>query len=278
MFEGRKLLIATKHEKEKVIAPILEKELGVKCILTTNFDTDQLGTFTGEVERLENPIATARKKCLLAMELTNTDLAVASEGSFGPHPTYYFISADDEFLIFIDKKNGLEIIVREISTETNFNGSDIKTEKDLMIFANNVNFPSHKLILRKSKDDFNSIIKGIDSEELLKKTFHQLKSSFNQVYVETDMRAMNNPTRMKVIEQATVKLVVKIKLVCPNCNAPGFGITDSKPGLPCELCGSPTKSAYSHISTCKKCGYLKEEKNPNGKKFESATYCDHCNP
>ena len=39
MFEPRKLIIATKYEKEKVIAPILEKELGVKLenpmILTT---------------------------------------------------------------------------------------------------------------------------------------------------------------------------------------------------------------------------------------------------
>lgn len=30
MYEGRNLLIARKHEKEKVIAPVLEKELAVK--------------------------------------------------------------------------------------------------------------------------------------------------------------------------------------------------------------------------------------------------------
>jgi hypothetical protein len=30
MFQNRKLLIATKHQKEKVIAPILENELGVQ--------------------------------------------------------------------------------------------------------------------------------------------------------------------------------------------------------------------------------------------------------
>ena len=120
MFKGRKLLIATKHEKEKVIAPILEKELGVSWFVINDFDTDELGTFTGEIERKDDPIITARKKCLLAIELTNCDLAVASEGSFGPHPTIYFVPADDEFLLFFDKKNDLEIIVRELSTETNF--------------------------------------------------------------------------------------------------------------------------------------------------------------
>ena len=67
MFKGRKLVIATKHEKEKVIAPILEKELGVKCFVAPDLDTDLLGTFTGEVERKDDPIITARKKCLIAM-------------------------------------------------------------------------------------------------------------------------------------------------------------------------------------------------------------------
>lgn len=31
-------------------------------------------------------------------------LGIASEGSFGPHPSMFFISADDEFLIYMDKK------------------------------------------------------------------------------------------------------------------------------------------------------------------------------
>ena len=54
MFEGRKLLIATKHKKEIVIAPILEKELGVTCFVAPDLDTDELGTFTGEVERRDD--------------------------------------------------------------------------------------------------------------------------------------------------------------------------------------------------------------------------------
>ena len=120
MFQDRKLIIVTKHEKEKAIAPFLEKSLGVSCFVNENFDTDILGTFTGEIERELDPIATARQKCLMAMELTNCDLGIASEGSFGPHPTIFFVSADDEFLIFIDKKNNLEIIARELSTATNF--------------------------------------------------------------------------------------------------------------------------------------------------------------
>jgi hypothetical protein len=278
MFKGRNLLIATKHEKEKVIAPILEKELGVKCLVSSDFDTDELGTFTGEVERKDDPITTARNKCLMAMELANCDLAIASEGSFGMHPTIYFAPADDEFLLFIDKKNDLEIIVRELSMETNFNGSEIKTEKELQEFARNANFPSHGLILRKSEDDCIEIVKGITDEEQLKNTFHHLITRYGAAYVETDMRAMYNPSRMKVIKKATRKLVEKIKSLCPKCESPGFGITDRKEGLPCEQCNFPTRSTLSFIYSCQKCDYKKVEQYPNGKQTEDPMYCDICNP
>ena len=278
MFKGRKLVIATKHQKEKVIAPILEKELGVKCFLVEDLDTDILGTFTGEVERIDDPIITARKKCLMAMEQSNCDLAVASEGSFGQHPTLYFVPADDEFLLFIDKKNNVEIIVRELSTDTNFNGAQIKTEVELKEFASHAKFPSHGLILRKSKDDFKNIVKGISEESQLKNVFYNLMSSEGTAYIETDMRALHNPTRMKVIEAATIKLAKKINSLCPNCQMPGFGITESKAGLPCKACNFPTNSIISHIYTCQKCFFSDEKKYPNGKQTEDPIFCDVCNP
>lgn len=69
MFKGRSLVIATKYEKEKVIASLLEDALGVVCFIQDGFDTDTLGAFTGEIERKLDPISTARKKCLRAMEV-----------------------------------------------------------------------------------------------------------------------------------------------------------------------------------------------------------------
>ena len=278
MFKGRKLIIATKHGKEKVIAPFLEQGLGVKCFVAIDLDTDKLGTFTGEVERNDDPLTTARNKCYMAMDLTNCDLAIASEGSFGPHPTIFFIPADDEILIFIDKINGLEIIVRELSTETNFNGSEIKTKEKLLEFAANANFPSHGLILRKSRYEFADIVKGITNVEELINVFNSLIDKFGTAYIETDMRAMYNPTRMKVIESVAKKLIKKINTLCPVCNMPGFGITNAKEGLPCELCNFPTRSTISYIYSCQKCNYKKEEKYPKGKQTEDPMYCDYCNP
>jgi len=278
MFKNRKLIIATKHEKEKVIAPLLEKSLGVSCFVNEDFDTDLLGTFTGEIERELDPVATARQKCLMAMELANCDLGVASEGSFGSHPTMFFVSADDEFLIFIDKKHNLEIVARELSTITNFNGKEIKTVEELLEFAHSVHFPSHGLILRKAKDDNTNIVKGITDINRLKEAFYKLLDEFISVYVGTDMRAMYNPTRMKVIEAVTQKLIDKINSLCPRCSKPGFGIIDAKSGLECSLCGSPTNSTLSYTYVCAHCQYTKEEMYPYKKTTEDPMYCDYCNP
>jgi hypothetical protein len=278
MFQGRRLIIATKHKKEQVIAPLLKKALQVVCFVNEDFDTDSLGTFTGEVERELDPISTARQKCLIAMEASNCDLGIASEGSFGPHPSVFFTSADDEFLIFIDKKNNLEIAVRELSLETNFSSEEIRTEKELMDFAQSVKFPSHGLILRKSKRDATDIIKGITDKNQLKEAFTKLISTSPSIYVETDMRAMYNPSRMRVIQRATKKMIEKINSCCPKCNIPGFGIVDSKKGLKCSLCNQATSSTLSHLYQCLYCDYSKERLYPNKKMSEDPMYCDYCNP
>lgn len=278
MFEGRKLIIGTKHKKENVIAPLLENNLGVTCFTPEYFDTDILGTFTGEIERKENPLITLRNKCLLAAEKYDCDLVVASEGSFGPDPSIFFVNADDEMVMFLDKKNDLEIVAREITTTTNFNGCEIKSEGELKEFAQLVLFPSHALILRNAKNSNKNIIKGITDWGTLITSYHEMVKVFGSAYCETDMRALYNPTRMKVIEKATVKLIEKIKSLCPRCGIPGFGISEVKQGLPCSLCQSPTRSTLSFISICSKCNYSAEIKYPHQKFSEDPMYCDVCNP
>ena len=106
MFAGRNLLIASKHKKERVIAPMVVEALGIKDVFISDFDTDSLGTFSGEISRKEDPITTLRNKCLKAMKLSDSDLAIASEGSFGPHPTFFFCAANEEFIILgvMDKR------------------------------------------------------------------------------------------------------------------------------------------------------------------------------
>lgn len=278
MFEDRKLLIATKHQKERVIAPLLEEALGVSCVVAEQFDTDALGTFTGEVEREADPVTTARKKCEMALEMYGYDLAVASEGSFGPHPVLGFVPADEEFLLLLDKKNSLEVVARKLSLETNFAGEEVSTEEQLLTFAAEARFPSHALVIRPERSSDTAITKGITDQGQLLEVFRRLRLQHDQVYVETDMRAMYNPTRMSVIRQATEQLLTKVNSCCPACHTPGFGVTSVKQGLPCGGCGFPSHSILSEILACQKCSHTLERKYPNNKKVEDPAYCQLCNP
>jgi hypothetical protein len=277
-FQNRRLIIATKHQKEAVITPLVSAAFGVNCFVDPNFDTDEFGTFTGEIERVKNPIDTLRQKCLMAMEKNKCDLGIASEGSFGMHPSIFFATADDELLILIDQKNGLEIIGRELTTETNFNGSEIKTQRELLDFAEKALFPSHGLILRTAKNDSTKIIKNIRNQKALIAAFEGLINEYGFAYIETDMRAMHNPTRMKIIARATEKLIEKVQSLCPECQTPGFGITSTKAGLPCGWCRFPTESTLSYVSVCQHCQFTSEKKYPNHKITEDPMYCPKCNP
>ncbi|RAR46680.1 DUF6671 family protein [Flavobacterium lacus] len=277
-FEGRKLIVATKHHKEKVILPLVEEYLGVDVFVPSDFDTDKFGTFSGEVERTGNALEAIRKKCYEAMEQYGYDLVVASEGSFGPHPSLFFAQADDELLMLIDKKNELEIIARELSLETNFNAEKITSQEQLLEFAQKSDFPSHGLILKDAKENSTIIHKDILDWENLQAVYESIKKETSEVWVETDMRAYRNPTRMKVIEKATQKLIKKINTACPNCQAPGFDVNKVIKGLPCKWCKSPTESTFAWQFNCKKCNYTSLQKYPNDKQYESPEFCNYCNP
>ena len=250
MFENRKLVIATKHNKESVISPLIEQSLKVNCFVPENFDSDKFGTFSGEIDRTKDALTTVKNKCLLAMKIENCDLGIASEGSFGAHPTIFFATANEEILIFIDLKNNIEIVVKEVSLNTNFASKKIENEHDLKDFLNKCQFPSHGIILKNKENNFIECKKDFENLNQVLESYNYFIDKFGICFAETDMRAINNPTRMLVIEKATEKLVEKIKSLCPECHTPGFGIKEIKTGLRCELCNMPTKSTLAYIYQC----------------------------
>lgn len=277
-FHGRRLVIATMHGKEKVLQPQLERALGVKVVTTRELNTDEFGTFSGEVERELTPVETARRKCIEAARLTGETLVLASEGSFGAHPVYGFIPANEEVLVMKDFANDWEIKTKVISTNTNFAASEYRNVSDAMFFASQVLFPSHALILRKEKNDATDISKGIQESKLLRQKLGEYIDRYGIVYVETDMRAHLNPTRMNVIGEAGAKLISLIEQQCPICNGPGFDITQRIYGLPCGLCETPTRSVKAYIYHCQHCGYSEQKDSNEKRRVEDPTFCDECNP
>jgi formate dehydrogenase maturation protein FdhE len=98
------------------------------------------------------------------------------------------------------------------------------------------------------------------------------------VHIETDMRAMYNPTRMKTIEKATHSLIKKLNQLCPDCSCPGFEVVEKRRGLPCALCNLPTAMTRAVIYQCKKCDFSKEELFPDGLEKADPAQCMYCNP
>jgi hypothetical protein len=272
-FEGRNLVIATKHQKESVIAPLFVSAFEVKPLLPENFDTDQFGTFSGEVERSASAYETVRMKIKRALDLTGETLAIASEGSFGPHPQIGLIPAGEEIVMLMDTVNDFEISASKISTSTNYAQQQCTLWDEVRKFAIDAGFPSHGLILKNDE----KLVKGITSWADLEHAYHQLKREFSALSVETEMRAMYNPTRMKAIKKVTELLIEKINCACPTCGFPGFSIVDRVAGLPCNGCGRPSNFSLKHIYQCQHCGHGQEKLFPEGPASDPM-YCDYCNP
>ncbi|MEO1146087.1 MAG: DUF6671 family protein [Cyanobacteria bacterium J06638_22] len=279
-FENRVLVIATMHRKEEAIAPPLEAELGVQIQVPDNFNSDSFGTFTRDVDRPADQLETARLKLRYALELTGADLGVSSEGSFGPHPMLPMLPLNRELVLLIDQAHHLELVGEATTTETNYSHATVKTLAEAQAFAKKARFPSHGLVAMPSAEpeDRSLIHKGITSEADLLETVEGLLSQFGQAHLETDVRAMVNPTRMQAIAQATHDLLRKLKQRCPNCGYPGFEIGDRQPGLPCGLCGLPTDLTLTAIYHCQNCGYEDAIIHPDGITAADPAQCPFCNP
>jgi hypothetical protein len=281
LFSNRVAILATMHQKQIVIAPLLEQDLGVKVIVAPDLNTDIFGTFAREIQRSGTQIEAARLKAEKALALTDETLAIASEGTFCPHPSFPYISTNREIVILLDKENDLEIIGEEFSLETNHNYQLIQNIEEAYNFANKVGFPEHGLIVISDSPKNNSeIFKGIITDKQLEEAVSfALKKSLNKkVHIETDMRAMYNPTRMKNIEKATRNLLKKINNFCPSCGMPGFEITQRIKGLPCASCYMPTLLTRAVKYECKKCGFNQEKLFPDNKEYAEPGQCNYCNP
>jgi hypothetical protein len=281
-FQDRIAVLATMHQKEKVVAPILELELGLKIVVPPNLNTDRFGTFTREQLRPGSQLETARLKAQQALLLTGETLAIASEGAFGPHPQIPWLSCDREIVLLLDQQQGIEIVGQTLSTETNYASQTIGSYSDAQTFASKVGFPTHGLIVMSDREvkDSSAIFKGITTETALHEAVTQAlaQSSTGRIHIETDMRAMYNPTRMQAIAAATKDLVKNIHQVCPQCACPGFAIVETKPGLPCSLCHLPTRLPRAVRYECQKCHFSEEALFPNGLTTANPAQCLYCNP
>jgi hypothetical protein len=278
IFSKRSASLLTKHGKEEVIASTLSSQVGCLVQQTDAYDTDLLGTFTQETPRYGSQLDAARKKAAIGMNLLKLDMGIASEGAFINDPYSGMMPWNNELLMLIDQKHQLEITGFSSGPAQNDNAY-LSHWEELKKFADHALFPAHYLVIKPTDEYHPQSKKGIKELSELKEAFEWAKSlsSKGVVYVENDLRAFANPTRMENIRKAAIDLANKMNSVCPQCQTPGFWIKDVKRGLPCNACGLATDQEIAKIWGCLKCDY---EQTESMKVFKLAdpSKCSHCNP
>jgi hypothetical protein len=285
-YHGKKIVISTMHLKNTVIGSSLKRNLGASHMVPIGLNTDVLGTFTGEIERSELVLATAIAKARLGMVKSGVRYGIASEGSYGPHPDIPFLYAGFELMVLVDDLREIVIAESLIDEEPKYFNTSITpddgAEDDLEAFLLMAGFPDHALIVRPNCWDKTAggLAKGLRDRASLHDAI-RLAASLSQdgkAFVQNDMRAHMNPTRMQKIAHLADALCARIKQECPACGMPGFGKIKQVRGLPCRDCDTPTELPKGTLLGCVSCDHTGFEPREDMMSHTTAQFCPSCNP
>ena len=282
-YAGMVVALATQHSKQDVIAPPFLRTLESVVVVPSAIDTDALGTFTGEIPRHGTPTEVCERKARLGLAATGHVLAVASEGSYGPHPAVPFVAVGREVMVFVDTERDLTITETLETLDTNFIGARCVSHiDDAGSWLRQIRYPSHGVIVRPNTSSDVSVItkKGVQADHELSAAISVAasQSADGLARLEPDMRAHMNPTRMRAIGELAEQLVERLATPCPVCHSPGFGKTSVAHGLPCELCLAPTELVDHEIHACGLCDYSTRVPRSDGLQHAASRDCHACNP
>jgi len=275
-YRGAKAVIATKHNKGNVVAPAFSKHLDLS-VEEVSVDTDELGTFSGEIERVGSVREVVIKKAELGISVSGNPIGIASEGSIGADPLLPFINSDIELMALVDQERSLVIIESLRSTEIVAQTTKITKDLNITKFLTRADFPNHGLILLSEDKPVSFCIKGISDLETLEQAIQKGLKDFPSLVLENDLRAHFSPSRQKNIAALAEKLALRLSHLCTECAAPGWGVVSYKKGLPCQECGEISEEALAQeIQGCGRCELTKV-----GKKLAESidpAQCQLCNP
>ncbi|MBA7471273.1 hypothetical protein ES707_06579 [subsurface metagenome] len=276
-YRGCWAAIATMHGKERAIAPVLCRWFEMAVSTAPGIDTDELGTFTGEVARQGTMLDAARAKAERAIARTGAAIGIGSEGAFGPDQALPLIASGRELLLLREAASGHEVVVSR-RTRTNFDHVTVAAGDPIDDFLQRVGFPDHAVIVRAEPRDGRPAVKGLRSRKQVDAALRAVFATGSNAMLETDMRAHLNPTRMASIACLTRALAVRSARRCPSCGAPGFGIMDVERGLPCRQCGAPTQRVRAEVHGCSACNARVQRHARSPTVTADPMWCDICNP
>jgi hypothetical protein len=227
---------------------------------------------------------TALAKARMGLDALGGDLALASEGSFGPHPRMPLIAGGQEWLAFVDRARGLEVVETDVTAVTNYAQTQATAADALDGWLSRVGFPSHAVIVRPEAGAQafapGLLVKGIRDTATLTRAVAAAAAASDSglAWVETDMRAHLNPTRMRALGRLGLKLARRLATACPACGGPGFGPTGVERGLPCAWCAEPTDLPRAEIFSCPSCDHVAARAPRHGLERADPGSCQSCNP
>lgn len=282
-YQGETAVLATMHGKEAAIGPVFAKHFQIQLQIPQQLDTDQLGTFSGEVERTMPALETLRLKVQKAIDLTGIPLGIGTEGSFGPDPLLPFVARHHEIMLWRDEVRGFEWVEQMITNRTNYEQLVIgDSDADLESYLERVQFPAHRLIVmpNQSAERHGQIFKGVSEMAVLLERVAECRraSADGKAQLQTDMRAMMNPTRMAVIGQLAERLATRLRNLCRRCGCPGWGLVDVVRGAPCAWCGRATRQVLDEVYGCPKCEARESVPRADGQRSAPPDICEWCNP
>lgn len=277
-YRNKEAVLTTKHQKYSLIAPSFSINAMLK-IVEHAADTDQLGTFSGEIERKLPPKDTAIVKAKIGMQDLGISLGLASEGTIGPDPLVPFVTSNFEYLVLVDTEN--DLVITEIYRSFDITAGQItsKPGEDISDFLRKSDFPNHKLIVSPAAGVFGGSMKGIGESEKLEEAIRicAAESADGSALIQSDLRAHCSPSRQRNIREVARLLANRVLSQCPKCRTPGWGKTGYERGLICSLCGGEVPRAVKReIFGCCKCDH--QEYGKILAELADPAQCDWCNP
>lgn len=265
--KSQRMAMLTRHDKVRLIAPLLRQVIGIELYPVDSFDTDSLGSFSGERPRFMTPAECALRKAALAAELSGEVLGLGSEGSFSAGP-YGLGTFNLELLSCINIEAGW-VVTGRFYGPVNVQRWTLHTAAELQQALDSV--PDGQLLLLQQQ---NAVVKGLSATEARQQAQPMLSNG--EIELSYDLRAHCCPERQLHIVKAAQDLAARLQQTCPHCDTPGFWPDKIIAGLPCQACDAPTSLTRQRQACCQRCHYT--ESYAAEAPYADAQYCPVCNP
>ena len=273
-WQGLTVYLPTLHGKGPALSAVLAPALGITRVEEVAVDTDRLGTFCGAVDRPNGPLFALDAKIKAAKALLPQGrVFMASEGSFRPHPTVPLQMINIEWLRWADLDTGFECTVQSTTTVMQNHERRVERLDQLDAALAPYRLPEHAVMVG-LPCAAGVMFKGLTTREQIAEAVARILAEHPAAELRSELRAHLNPTRMRHIQRAAMRLANRLRTACPSCAAPGFGEPLPRPGLPCAACGFPTSVSSGKAWQCTSCRHVRHNK-VLGK--ADPAFCPMCN-